>query len=147
MLLKKFQNRDDTLLDDRTMLHLAKNTNEASLCLGDCTASGILDAFEVKTEFTLIKMRKMIYFRLYPIRITYSSIYLFSHQNHQLTYFVLNLIPVSRNFSGIWDHKIIFDRANNSIIFASQGAMDANIWAVSMSKLDKDGNAMFYRPN
>lgn len=41
----------------------------------------------------------------------------------------------------------LIDRANNSILFASQGVMDANIWAVSMSKLDKDGNAMFYRPN
>ncbi|GMR41553.1 hypothetical protein PMAYCL1PPCAC_11748, partial [Pristionchus mayeri] len=37
---------DDALIDDVTLLHLTKNSNKAELGMADCTAMGILSAFE-----------------------------------------------------------------------------------------------------
>lgn len=47
-LFISFQRGASTLLDESTLLHLARNTNQASLCSANCTVSGITNAFEVK---------------------------------------------------------------------------------------------------
>ncbi|KAF8368325.1 hypothetical protein PRIPAC_86154, partial [Pristionchus pacificus] len=110
---------DGNLLDDVTLIHLANNTDEASLCSGDCTPYGILKAFE-----TVCKSEHAFkYLSFYAPQSTVDDLSSLSHPNFE---------SINRHSFSL----LLIDRQTNSMLVSIREG-DHN-WVV-MSKLDEDG--------